>query len=122
MERRTTSWFSPHLQMEMPLVAYGQAGQTLLMLPTAAADYLEYERFYLVDSIKPFIEHGKIRAYSINSVNRWSLLNKQMPPRIKAELLTRYDRSIGDDVLPLIRNDAEGDARRSTPDQRRRLR
>ena len=34
MERRTTSWFSPNLQMEMPLVAYGQAGQTLLMLPT----------------------------------------------------------------------------------------
>ena len=54
MERRTTSWFSPNLQMEMPLVAYGHAGQTLLMLPTAAADYLEYERFYLVDAIKPF--------------------------------------------------------------------
>ena len=46
MERRITSWFSPNLQMEMPLVAYGQAAQTLLMLPTAAADYLEYERFY----------------------------------------------------------------------------
>ena len=68
MERRTTSWFSPNLQMEMPLVGYGHSGQTLLMLPTAAADYLEYERFYLVDAIKPFIEHGKIRAYSINSV------------------------------------------------------
>ena len=40
MERRITSWFSPNLQMEMPLVAYGNAGQTLLMLPTAAADYL----------------------------------------------------------------------------------
>ncbi len=111
MERRTTAWFSPNLQMEMPLVAYGHAGQPLLMLPTAAADYLEYERFYLVDSIKPFIEHGKIRAYSINSVNRWSLLNKQMPPRIKAELLTRYDRYIVNEVLPLIRNDAGGDAR-----------
>lgn len=105
MERRTTSWFSPSLQMEMPLVAYGHAGQTLLMLPTAAADYLEYERFYLVDSIKPFIEHGKIRAYSINSVNRWSLLNEQMPPKLKAELLTRYDRYIIDEVLPLIRNE-----------------
>ena len=91
MERRITSWFSPNLQMEMPLVAYGQTGQTLLMLPTAAADYLEYERFYLVDSIKPFIEHGKVRAYSINSVNRWSLLNKEMPPHIKAEFLARYD-------------------------------
>jgi esterase/lipase superfamily enzyme len=78
--------------MEMPLVAYGHAGQTLLMLPTASADYLEYERFYLVDAIKPLIEAGLIRAYSINSVNRHSLLNEQMPPHLKAELLTRYDR------------------------------
>src|SRR2546426_7825466 len=106
MERRTTSWFSPNLQMEMPLVAYGQAGQTLLMLPTAAADYLEYERFYLVDAIKPFIDAGRIRAYSINSVNRYSLLNEQMPPKLKAELLTQYDRYITDEVLPLIRKDS----------------
>src|SRR5947208_7834358 len=111
MERRITSWFSPNLQMEMPLVAYGHAGQTLLMLPTAAADYLEYERFYLVDAIKPLIEQGRVRAYSINSVNRWSLLNEQMPPKLKAELLTRYDRYIVDEVLPLIRNENGVDAR-----------
>jgi len=97
--------------MEMPLVAYGHAGQTLLMLPTAAADYLEYERFYLVDAVKPFIDAGRIRAYSINSVNRYSLLNEQMPPKLKAELLTRYDRYIVDEVLPLIRNENGPDAR-----------
>src|SRR5260370_6510212 len=111
MERRTASGYSPNLNMEMPLVAYGDAGQTLLMLPTAAADYLEYERFYLVDAIKPFIEAGRIRAYSINSVNRYSLLNEQMPPHLKAELITRYDRYITEEVLPLIRNENGEDAR-----------
>src|SRR6266550_9056097 len=111
MERRTTSWHSPNLNMEMPLVAYGHAGQTLLMLPTAAADYLEYERFYLVDAIHQFIEQGRVRAYSINSVNRYSLLNEQMPPHLKVELLTRYDRYITDEVLPLIRKEAGDDAR-----------
>lgn len=111
MERRTTSWFSPNLQMEMPLVAYGHAGRTLLMLPTAAADYLEYERFYLVDAIKPFIEQGLIRAYSINSVNRQSLLNEGMPANLKAELLTRYDRYVVDEVLPLIRKENGDESR-----------
>ena len=94
----------------MPLVAYGHAGQTLLMFPTAAADYLEYERFHLVDAIKPLIDSGKLRAYSINSVNKYSLLNEQMPPHMKAELLTRFDRYITEEVLPLIRNDAGPDA------------
>ena len=91
--------------MEMPLVSYGHAGHPLLMFPTAAADYLEYERFQLVDAIAPHIEAGRVRAYSINSVNRYSLLNDKASPPVKAELLTRYDRYITDEVLPLIRND-----------------
>ncbi|MDT5122691.1 MAG: hypothetical protein QOC96_2173 [Acidobacteriota bacterium] len=109
MERRITAWYSQNLGMEMPLVAYGHAGYPLLMFPTAAADFLEYERFYLIDSISHLIEAGRVRAYSINSVNRYSLLNEQASPQWKAELLTRYDRYITDEVLPLIRNDT-GDA------------
>ncbi len=111
MDRRTTAWFSNNLGREMPLVAYGHAGFPLLMFPTAAADYLEYERFLLVDAIKEHIEAGRVRAYSINSVNRYSLLNDQASPREKAELLTRYDRYILDEVLPLIRNECGNDAR-----------
>ncbi len=111
MRRDTTSWYSHNLGMEMPLVAYGHAGFPLLMFPTAAADYLEYERFLLLDAIKPFIENGLIRAYSINSVNRHSLLNKEASPQWKAELLTRYDDYIMEEVLPLIRNECGQDAK-----------
>jgi len=63
----------------------------------------------VVDAIKPHIESGRIRAYSINSVNKYSLLNEQMPPNMKAELLTRFDRYITDEVLPLIRKDSGSD-------------
>ncbi len=106
MERRTTAWWSPNLQMEMPLVAYGHAGYPLLMLPTAAADYLEYERFHLIGAIAPLIDAGRVRAYSINSVNRHSLLNESASPALKVELLARYDRYIVEEVLPLISNDS----------------
>ena len=108
MERRITSWYSHNLGMDMPLVAYGHAGYPLLMFPTAAADFLEYERFHLVNAIRPLIEAGRVRAYSINSVNRYSLLNEQAPPPLKAVLLSRYDRDITDEVLPLIRQDSGG--------------
>ena len=56
MRRDTTSWFSHNLEMEMPLVAYGDEGFPLLMFPTAAADFLEYERFQLLDAIRHHIE------------------------------------------------------------------
>ena len=108
MQRRTDSWFSSNLGMEMPIVAYGHDGYPLLMFPTAAADYLEYERFHLIDSIRQHIEAGRVRAYSINSVNRYSLMNQQAPPQLKGDLLTRYDRYITEEVLPLIRLETGG--------------
>ncbi len=70
MRRDITSWYSERLFQEMPLVAYGHYGPPILMLPTAAADFLEYERFHLIDSVKPWLENGKAKAYSVNSVNR----------------------------------------------------
>jgi esterase/lipase superfamily enzyme len=91
--------------MEMPIVAYGHAGHPMLFFPTAAADYLEYERFHLIDAIAHHIEAGRARVYSINSVNRYALLNENASPMWKAEMLVRYDRYVVDEVLPLIRND-----------------
>jgi esterase/lipase superfamily enzyme len=48
MNRQLTSWYSPSLNKEMPIAAYGDYGFALLLVPTAAADYLEYERFQLM--------------------------------------------------------------------------
>ncbi|MEP7272073.1 MAG: alpha/beta hydrolase-fold protein, partial [Acidobacteriota bacterium] len=91
----------------MPLVAYGHYGQPVLMLPTAAADFLEYERFQLIDSVKGFVDGGKAKVYSINSVNRQALLNESAQPSEKIEWLKRYDSYITEEVLPLIRQDCD---------------
>ena len=41
--REIHKWFSPNLNKEMEIVVYGYSGYALLLFPTAAADYLEYE-------------------------------------------------------------------------------
>ena len=69
MERILDSWYSQNLSADMPIVSYGHHGPALLMFPSAAADYLEDERFYLIDSIKHHIEAGKVKVFSINSIN-----------------------------------------------------
>ncbi|MDX2042710.1 MAG: alpha/beta hydrolase-fold protein [Acidobacteriota bacterium] len=111
MRRDITAWYSGRLFQEMPLVAYGHYGPPILMLPTAAADYLEYERFYLIDSVKHWLENGKAKAYSINSVNRLALLNNKASAPEKIEWLNRYDSYIVNEVLPLIRQDCGGEAK-----------
>lgn len=105
MRRDITSWYSERLFQEMPLVAYGHYGPPVLMLPTAAADFLEYERFNLIDSVKWFLESGKVKMYSVNSVNRLALLNDGATPWDKLEWLRRYEGYLTEEVLPLIRDD-----------------
>src|SRR5271170_6334535 len=104
MERHLTSWFSPSLQKEMPVAVYGNYGFALLLIPTAAADYLEYERFQLMDSIASFIDAGRVKVFSINSINNESWLNNNMNPRDKAIRHQQFNDYVYNEVVPFIRN------------------
>ncbi|HEX4375453.1 MAG TPA: esterase, partial [Puia sp.] len=106
MERQLTSWYSPSLNKEMPIAVYGNYGFALLMIPTAAADYLEYERFQLMDSIAPFIEAGRVKVFSINSINNESWLNNNMNPRDKAIRHQQFNDYVFNEVVPFIRNNS----------------
>lgn len=103
MERQITSWYSPRLQREMPIAVYGNYGFALLLVPTAAADYLEYERFQLIDALAPFIDAGKVKVFSINSINNESWLNNQMEGRHKIIRHQQFNEYVYEEVLPFIR-------------------
>lgn len=103
MDRRIDSWRSPRIGIDMPIVAYGWAGPPLLMLPTATADFLEYERFGMLDALAPFIHDGRVRVYSVNSVNGYSIFDYNQAPHIRTALLTAYDEYIVQEVVPWIR-------------------
>lgn len=104
MKREITSWFSPALQKEMPIVTYGDYGFALLLVPTAAADYLEYERFQLMESLAPYINGGKVKVFSVNSINTESWLNKEMIGEHKAIRQNQFNEYIYNEVIPFIRN------------------
>lgn len=104
MQRTLDSWYSPNLNKQMEIAMYGHYGFALLMFPSAGADYLEYERFHLIDSIRPMIEEGKMRVFSINSINNESWLNANLSGREKVIRHQQYNRYIEDEVVPYIRN------------------
>ena len=103
MEKSMTSWYSHRLQKEMPIAVYGHYGFALLLVPTAAADYLEYERFQLIDSIRPSIEGGKLKVYSVNSINSESWLNNDVHPKHKTWMHGQFNSYIYDEVIPYIK-------------------
>jgi esterase/lipase superfamily enzyme len=92
----------------MDIVTYGYYGFPLLMFPTAAADYLEYERFYVIEVIRQYIDAGKVKVFSINSINREGWLNPHMHPHDKALRQVAYNKYICDEVAPYIWNSCQG--------------
>ena len=104
MRRELTSWYSPSLNKEMPIASYGHFGFAVLMIPTAAADYLEYERFNLISCLEPMINSGKFRVFSIDSINKESWLNNEMEPSHKAIRHNQFNEYVFNEVIPFIRN------------------
>lgn len=103
MHAHITSWYSPNLQQEMPLATYGHYGFSLLLLPTAAADFLEYDRFALMDTLAPAIDAGKVKVFSINSINNQSWMNYDMEPHHKAIRHQQFNRYVFDEVVPHLK-------------------
>lgn len=103
MTRNLTSWYSPRLQKEMPIAVYGNYGFALLLVPTAAADYLEYERFGLIDALQPFIDGGKVKVFSINSINNESWMNNEMDPKHKIIRHQQFNSYVYEEVIPFIK-------------------
>lgn len=102
MKKKIERWYSPNLGKDMPIVRYGEFGIPVLFFPTAAADFLEYERFKLMDAIAPLIDSGVCTAFSIDSINNDAWLNKKIHPGERAWKQVLYDRYIRDEVVPYI--------------------
>jgi esterase/lipase superfamily enzyme len=109
MERQIHSWFSPSLQKEMPVAVYGSYGFALLLIPTAAADYLEYERFQLIESLRPFIDGGKIKVFSIDSINKESWMNYEMEGHHKIMRHQQWNYYVYNEVIPFIKQHTSWD-------------
>ena len=104
MKREIHSWHSPSLNKTMEVAVYGHYGTALLLFPTAAADFLEYERFHLIDSISRQINEGKVKVFSVNSINAEGWLNQYMQPRHKAIRHQQFNEYIFNEVIPFVKN------------------
>lgn len=104
MRKEVHRWYSPRIGKTMPVAVYGHFGFPLLMFPTAAADFEEYERFYLIEVIRPYIEAGKVKVFTIDSVNWHTWMNSRIHPAERAHRHTFYDSYVTQEVVPFIWN------------------
>ena len=80
MKREYHRWYSHRLGLELGVVVYGHWGPPLLGFPTSAGDEWELEGQGLIGSLAPLIDAGRVKFFSVNSVNWAGLYNKSAHP------------------------------------------
>ena len=103
LPRELFGWHSPRLGLPMPIVRYGTRGKALLLFPTAQADFLENERFFLIKAIEQHIFAGRLQVFSIDSINKHAWMNKKIPVPEKARRQVLYSGYVEEEVVPHIR-------------------
>ena len=103
LPRQIFGWHSHRLGLDMPIVSYGYSGHPLLLYPTAQADFLENERFWLIKAIEPHLFAGRVRVFSIDSINKHSWMSSRVPIPVAAQRQALYSGYIEEEVVPHIR-------------------
>lgn len=94
---------SQHLNKDMEFKVYGYAGKPLVVFPTGCGRFYEFEDFGMVESIRWFIDEGKVMLYTVDSVDCESWMAHWMFPGDRGWRHLQYERYVVDEVVPFVR-------------------
>lgn len=81
----------------------------VILFPTSMGRYYENRDFKLVESVKWFVETGKIKLYCIDSIDRDSWYAKHLHPSTRVFNHTCYDRMINEELVPMCQMESNVD-------------
>lgn len=88
------------------MLVYGHSGIPFLIFPTTLGGYNEAPDFYLVESVRHFVEAGKIKIYCVDGVNKHSWYNKEIPPKERVINHMWYDKFILQEIVGNVIKDS----------------
>ncbi len=101
--RISTDWHSKHLGQQVRIMRWGHFGQPVLVFPTAGGDAEEVERFKLVEVLAPFLDAGRIKLYSCDSVAGKAWFSGGGSPRHCSRVQNLFDSFVAEELLGAIR-------------------
>ena len=104
-------WWSENLSQHMELKVYGHAGKAVVVFPASGGRFYQYEDFGMVEACRSFIDEGKIKLFTVDSVDQQSWLNLGTLPSERAWRHNEFDRYVVAEVVPFIRNHGSSTAK-----------
>ena len=105
--KQRSGWWSPALGQDVQLVRWGRTGTPLLLFPTAGGDAEECERFLMLRALDRFVQEGRIRVYSVDSLSGRVWIDDQSSGAARAATQIRFDQFVYREVVPAIRTDVK---------------
>lgn len=103
--KERTSWYSERVAREVTVARWGTVGTPVLVFPTAGGDAEEIERFHIVSTLAEYLEAGRIKIYSCDSVAGRALLAKEGSARHRMWLMRQFQDFVRWELVPAIRAD-----------------
>jgi esterase/lipase superfamily enzyme len=110
MQKQTWSWNTERLPVPARVARWGYFGVPVLLFPTAGGDFEEVERFELVNSVSEFVEAGRVKIYSVDSVAGKTWLSHAGSPEYCSRVQNMFDAYIYEELVPHIRRDCASES------------
>lgn len=102
MHREYHRWFSTFLQRDMELLVFGHEGEIVLVFPTRAGRFYDYEDWCLIQPWTEAITAGKFQLCCVDSVDGEGLYRQDIPPSDRIRRHQEYEDYILHEVLPFL--------------------
>ena len=109
MTKLSSRWYSERVEQEVDVVRWGTFGTPVLVFPTAGGDAEEIERFHLVTACGELLDAGRVKLYSVDSLNGRILLTGEGGSGRQAFIHHQFFEFLRHEVVPAIRSDCGSD-------------
>ena len=97
-------WYSDRIGQEVAIARWGTVGVPILIFPTAGGDFEEIERFHMIGALEGLLRDGRIKVYSVDSINGRTFLTSSDHRQI-GWMMSAFDAVIRHEVVAAIRAD-----------------
>lgn len=98
-------WYSPSLNRDIEILAFGTRGYPVILFPTSMGHYYENKDFKLIDSVNWFLDEGLVKIYCVDGIDELSWYNKGIHPADRVKNHIWYDKMLLHELVPLCQRE-----------------
>ena len=108
MLRKKLKKFSRILNRDMEICVFGHYGFALMLFPANSDSCTEGEENGVIDALAKYIKKGKMRVFSISTLNSQSWFNNSISNEAKSKSHLEFNNYLADELIPQIFKESDG--------------